>query len=99
MYAQAPPRLIWFDASEPGQVVLELRAEDRLGLLCRLADVFERVGADVRWARVTTLGTTVVDAFGVDLTGLDTRASRERLERELLAVLPTAEPKKPATES
>ncbi len=92
-YAQAPPRVIWFDASEPGQVVLELRAEDRLGLLCRLADVFERVGADVRWARVTTLGTTVVDAFGVDLTGLDTRASREHLERELLAVLPTPEPK------
>ncbi|MEE2033780.1 [protein-PII] uridylyltransferase [Rhodococcus chondri] len=95
-YSQAPPRLIWFDASDPGQVLLELRAEDRIGLLCRLADAFERAGADVRWARVTTLGTTVVDAFCVDPRGADTKAARERLEQALLAVLPATEPEKPA---
>ncbi|MGW0027001.1 [protein-PII] uridylyltransferase [Rhodococcus sp. NPDC003383] len=97
VYAQAPPRVIWFDAPDPGQVILELRAEDRLGLLCRLAEAFESVGADVRWARVTTLGTAVVDAFCIDLTGTDTRATREQLEQAVLAVVPGVEPKKPET--
>src|SRR5574340_250696 len=69
LYAQAPPRVIWFDATEPGQVILELRAEDRLGLLSRLAGALERCGADVRWARVATLGSSVIDAFCIDLTG------------------------------
>lgn len=87
--ASAPPRIIWSETSQPGQVVLEVRSDDRIGLLCRLADVFERAGADVRWARVTTLGVSVIDSFCVDLSSADTRTSRERLEGELLAVLPT----------
>ncbi|MDX5313024.1 MAG: ACT domain-containing protein, partial [Rhodococcus sp. (in: high G+C Gram-positive bacteria)] len=94
-YAQAPPHLIWIDAPEQGQAILELRAEDRLGMLCRLADAFERCGADVRWARVATLGRTVVDAFCIDLAGSDTRENRERIERAVLAVVPAPEPKKP----
>ncbi len=94
-YSQAPPRLIWLDTTDPGQVVLEVRAEDRVGMLCRLAGVFEDLGADVRWATVTTIGSTVVDSFCVDLSTAGTRASRERLEQALLAVLPTPEPKKP----
>ncbi|QBJ95116.1 [protein-PII] uridylyltransferase [Rhodococcus sp. ABRD24] len=101
-YAQAPPRVIWFDVGgpggspgqvEPGQVIVELRAEDRLGLLSRLARVFERNGADVRWARVSTLGASVVDAFCIALTNGDTRAAREELERAILAVVPAPEPK------
>ncbi|NLV77804.1 MAG: [protein-PII] uridylyltransferase [Rhodococcus sp.] len=92
-YAKAPPRLIWFDATDPGQVVLEVRAEDRVGLLCRLAGVFEQLGADVRWAKVTTLGSSVIDSFCVDFSAASTRASRERLEEALLAVLPAQEPK------
>ncbi|MEU5840282.1 [protein-PII] uridylyltransferase [Rhodococcus sp. NPDC047139] len=90
--ALAPPRIIWFETSEPDQVVLEIRSEDRIGLLCRLADVFERVGADVRWARASTLGSTVIDSFCVDLAGAHTRVSREHLERALLAVLPAPGP-------
>ncbi len=95
MYSQAPPRLIWLDTTDPGQIVLEVRAEDRIGMLCRLAGVFEDLGADVRWATVTTIGSTVVDSFCVDVSTAGTRASRERLEQALLAVLPTPEPKKP----
>jgi [protein-PII] uridylyltransferase len=98
-YSQAPPRLIWLDTTDPGQVVLEVRAEDRIGMLCRLAGAFEGLGADVRWATVTTLGSTVVDSFCVDLSTAGTRASRERLEQALLAVLPAPEPAKPATAS
>ncbi|WP_082897849.1 [protein-PII] uridylyltransferase, partial [Rhodococcus sp. EPR-157] len=95
VYAQAPPRVLWFDGTDPGQVVLELRAEDRLGLLCRLATALESLGADVRWARVATLGTSVVDAFCLDLRGSDSRATREEIERAILAVVPAPEPPKP----
>ncbi|WP_201265083.1 [protein-PII] uridylyltransferase [Rhodococcus sp. P1Y] len=95
MYAQAPPRVLWFDGSDDGQVVLELRAEDRPGLLCRLATALESLGADVRWARVATLGTSVVDAFCIDITGSDSRATREEIERAILAVVPAPEPPKP----
>ncbi|MBY4128930.1 [protein-PII] uridylyltransferase [Rhodococcus fascians] len=95
LYAQAPPRVLWFDDHEPGQVVLELRAEDRLGLLCRLAGAIEAHGSDIRWARVSTLGSSVVDSFCIDLAGADSRAVREDLERALLAVVPSPEPPKP----
>ncbi|MFZ2173967.1 MAG: [protein-PII] uridylyltransferase, partial [Rhodococcus sp. (in: high G+C Gram-positive bacteria)] len=92
LYAQAPPRIIWFDTSPSGEVILELRAEDRLGLLCRLAAAFDSCRADVRWARVTTLGSSVVDAFCLDLGG-DTRASRGEIEKAILAVVPLPRPK------
>ncbi|MGY2061465.1 ACT domain-containing protein, partial [Nocardia gipuzkoensis] len=36
-YAQAVPRIKWSDTAVPGQVLLELRAEDRVGMLSRLA--------------------------------------------------------------
>ncbi|MFC0450759.1 [protein-PII] uridylyltransferase [Rhodococcus jostii] len=93
-YAQAPPRVIWFDTTSPGEIILELRAEDRLGLLSRLADAFDTCGADVRWARVTTLGSSVIDSFCLDLGGGDTRASREEVERAILGVVPLTKPKK-----
>ncbi|QHE72114.1 [protein-PII] uridylyltransferase [Rhodococcus sp. WAY2] len=94
LYAQAPPRVIWFDTAAPGEVILELRAEDRLGLLCRLAAAFDNCGADVRWAKVTTLGSSVVDSFCLDLGDHDTRASREEVERAILGVVPLPKPKK-----
>ncbi|RVW04760.1 [protein-PII] uridylyltransferase [Rhodococcus spongiicola] len=98
-YAQAPPRVIWLDpteggAAEPGEVIVELRVEDRLGLLSRLSRVFERHGADVRWAKVSTLGSSVVDAFCIRLADGDTPARREQLSRAILAVVPAPEPKK-----
>lgn len=93
LFAQAPPRILWAEAGD-GQVIVELRAEDRLGLLCRLASVLEYSGADVRWARVSTLGASVLDVFCLDLGGRDSRAVRQELESALLAVVPPQPPQK-----
>ncbi|MBO0850741.1 MAG: [protein-PII] uridylyltransferase, partial [Pseudonocardia sp.] len=84
----ARPRVLWFDDEATGAVVLELRATDRIGLLYRVAAALERRGADVRWARVATLGSSVVDSFC--LVGPDGEASlppeyRRELERAVLA--------------
>jgi [protein-PII] uridylyltransferase len=57
------PRVLWFDDEATGAVVLELRGSDRIGLLHRVAAALESRGADVRWAKVETLGSSVVDSF------------------------------------
>ena len=56
---------MWFDDEATGGVVLELRATDRIGLLHRVAAALEECDAHVRWARVATLGVSVVDSFGL----------------------------------
>nr|WP_239476675.1 [protein-PII] uridylyltransferase [Nocardia arizonensis] len=94
-YAQAQPRVIWFDDSVSGRAILELRAEDRLGLLSRLAATFAAAGADVRWAKVLTMGSAVVDVFGLDLGASDGPARREAIEKAVLEVVPRPAPKKP----
>ncbi|WP_327152206.1 [protein-PII] uridylyltransferase [Nocardia sp. NBC_01329] len=94
-YAQAEPRLLWAETATPGQLILQLRAEDRIGLLCRSAAVLAAAGADVRWAKVVTRGSFVVDVFCVDLgarTGPDRRAE---IESAILAVVPRPAPRKP----
>lgn len=96
-YARAQPRLIWQSAPAPGQVILELRAEDRVGLLSRLAGAFAAAGANVRWAKVVTMGTAVVDAFCLELGDADSPALRERIEKAVLDVVPRpAPPQQPA---
>ena len=59
--AGAAPRVFWQPATDA--VVLELRASDSPGLLFRVAHALEDAGADVRAARISTLGADVVDAF------------------------------------
>jgi [protein-PII] uridylyltransferase len=59
--APVPPRIVWQPATDA--VVLELRATDSPGLLFRVAHALEEIGADVRAARISTLGADVVDAF------------------------------------
>ena len=61
----APARVLWFDDEVTGGVVLELRATDRIGMLHRVAAALEECDAQVRWARVATLGSSVVDSFGL----------------------------------
>ncbi|WP_329789522.1 [protein-PII] uridylyltransferase [Lentzea sp. DG1S-22] len=75
-----PARVLWFDDEATGAVVLELRAADRIGLLHRVAGALEQCGVDVRWARVSTLGATVVDSFSIAGADLD----RRRIERAVL---------------
>lgn len=87
----APPRILWSDGAAPGEQVVQVRSIDRAGLLARLTAVFERDGVDIAWAKVTTLGSSVIDVFGIT-GGAGTRAD---IERDLFAVLP-APPARPA---
>ncbi|GAA4530827.1 [protein-PII] uridylyltransferase [Amycolatopsis samaneae] len=63
----AEPKVLWFDDETSGSdtVVLELRATDRIGLLFRIAGALRRCEAEVRWAKVATLGGAVVDSFAI----------------------------------
>ncbi|KAA2260727.1 [protein-PII] uridylyltransferase [Solihabitans fulvus] len=81
-----PVKVLWFDDEASGAVVLELRAADRIGLLHRVADALERCGMDVLWARVATLGGTVVDSFSLAVDGGETldSATRRAVERAVL---------------
>jgi len=73
------PRVLWFDDAATDALVLELRAADSLGLLHRVTAALEHCGADVRSARVATLGGDVVDTFYLG-GGLD----RVEAEREVI---------------
>jgi [protein-PII] uridylyltransferase len=57
------PRVLWVDDQATGAVIMELRGADRIGLLHRIAAALAECDADVRWARVSTFGTSVVDSF------------------------------------
>ncbi len=58
-----PPTVRWFDDEATNATVLELRADDAIGLLYRVTAALEQCGLDVRSARVSSLGGAVVDAF------------------------------------
>jgi [protein-PII] uridylyltransferase len=60
-----PATVHWFDDAATDATVLELRADDAIGLLYRVTAALERVGVDIRSARVSSLGGSVVDAFYV----------------------------------
>ncbi len=80
-----PPTVHWFDGEATDATVLELRADDTIGLLYRVTAALERSGVDIRGARVSSLGGSVVDAFYVALA--DGRpippAERARITAEL----------------
>jgi [protein-PII] uridylyltransferase len=103
--APAPPRILWFEGSAPGEYVVQVRSVDRSGLLARLTAVIDRDGLDIAWAKVTTLGASVVDVFGLVVPSAHLRdptehlADREELEREMYAVLPAPPPAKPVPEA
>ena len=80
-----PPTVHWLDEAATDATVLELRTDDAIGLLYRVTAVLERCGVDIRSARVSSLGGSVVDAFYV--TAADGRrvpvASRKHIEAAL----------------
>jgi len=83
----APARLLWFDDEATGAVVMELRGTDRLGLLHRIAAALETCAVDIRWARASTLGSSVVDSFclaGPGVGGALSEADRRRIEKAVL---------------
>lgn len=94
--APAPPRILWHHPDQAGRQLVEVRASDRTGLLAVLTAVFERAGADIEWARITTFGSSVIDVFAISVP--PTGAAREALERDLYAALP-APSARPAAEA
>lgn len=95
--AAAPPVVLWREAGQPGRTLVEIRSADRGGLLALLTAVFERAGIDVDWAKITTLGASVIDVFAI--SGPATPAEREALEAEIYAVLPAPAHVQPAQEA
>ncbi|TDV39773.1 [protein-PII] uridylyltransferase [Actinophytocola oryzae] len=101
-YASEPddppqPRVLWFAGEADGgteskDVVLELRTADRLGLLYSVAEVLERCGADILWARAMQVGGTAIASFSLASTspaGGDTASEewRTEIERAVLAAV------------
>jgi [protein-PII] uridylyltransferase len=100
-HVPAPPRILWSSGTAPGDLIVQIRTIDRSGLLARLTAVFERDGVDVSWAKVTTLGSSVVDVFCITAPALAADevgrgAFREELEHDMFAILPAPPPAKPA---
>lgn len=63
--SRRPPTVHWFDGEATDATVVELRADDAIGLLYRVTAALERCHVDIRSARVSSLGGSVVDAFYV----------------------------------
>ncbi|MEU4219184.1 [protein-PII] uridylyltransferase, partial [Actinoplanes sp. NPDC026623] len=82
----AAPRVVWHRGAATDAVVLELRAADSAGLLFRVAAALDEAGAEVRAARISTLGGDVVDAFYLVGAWADA-AARERVEAAVLAAV------------
>ena len=62
--------------------VIDVYAEDRVGLLYRITEVLARRGLDIRSAKVQTMGAQVVDAFYVR----DASGAKLSDEQELAAI-------------
>jgi [protein-PII] uridylyltransferase len=92
------PAVMWHRDAATDAVILELRARDTPGLLFRVATALDAGGADVRAARVSTLGADVVDAFYLAGSWPD-RAQCEAVAAAVLAAAasdhPTATPRAP----
>ena len=82
----ASPRVVWHREVATDAVVLELRAADSAGLLYRVATALDEAGAEVRAARISTLGGDVVDAFYLVGAWADP-ADRDRVEAAVLAAV------------
>jgi len=82
-----PPRVSWFDDEATDATIVEIRAEDSIGLLCRVTAALERSGLDVSSAIVSSLGGSVVDSFYVTKGGRKVpEADRRDIEIELRTV-------------
>ncbi|PZF95245.1 [protein-PII] uridylyltransferase [Micromonospora deserti] len=84
--AGAAPRVVWHREAATDAVLLELRAADAAGLLYRVTCALDEAGAQVRAARISTLGGDVVDAFYL-VGGWPDDVTRARLEAAVLAAV------------
>lgn len=70
-----------------GRFLLSVVANDRTGLLYRIARVLARYRINVQTARITTLGERVEDVFLVDGAALEEARESRRFQTELLEAL------------
>ncbi|TDB78926.1 [protein-PII] uridylyltransferase [Micromonospora sp. KC721] len=84
--AGAAPRVVWHREAATDAVLLELRAADAAGLLYRVTCALDEAGAQVRAARISTLGGDVVDVFYL-VGGWPGDAERARLEAAVLGAV------------
>ncbi len=82
----AGPRVIWHRDAATDAVLLELRAADAAGLLYRVTSALDAAGAQVRAARIATLGGDVVDVFYL-VGSWPTDPERARLAAAVLAAV------------
>ncbi|MEU7794974.1 [protein-PII] uridylyltransferase [Micromonospora tulbaghiae] len=82
----AAPRVVWHREAATDAVLLELRAADAAGLLYRVTCALDEAGAQVRAARISTLGGDVVDTFYLVGGGLSDE-ERARIEAAVLAAV------------
>jgi len=82
----ASPRVVWQRDAATDAAVLELRAADSPGLLYRVATALDEAGAEVRAARISTLGGDVVDAFYLVGSWAE-QAERDRVGAAVLAAV------------
>jgi len=81
-----PAEVIWYDDAAQEATLVEVRADDRAGLLYRLTSVFDEAGIDVLSARVETFGADAIDVFY-----LPSEATHEpQIRRRLSAMLKAA---------
>ncbi|HEX8628458.1 MAG TPA: [protein-PII] uridylyltransferase, partial [Catenuloplanes sp.] len=80
----AAPRVVWHREAATDAVVLELRAADSAGLLYRVATALDEAGAQLRAARISTLGGDVVDAFYLVGAWAD-EVERDKVQAAVLA--------------
>jgi len=79
----APPKVTLVDDASRAATVVEVRAHDAPGLLCRIGSALGECGLNVRAARVETLGAEAVDVFYV--VGTDGRQVTDPAARGLIA--------------
>ncbi|MFG2060122.1 [protein-PII] uridylyltransferase [Micromonospora sp. NPDC048871] len=84
--AGAEPRVVWHRDAATDAVLLELRAADAAGLLYRVTSALDAAGAQVRAARIATLGGDVVDVFYL-VGSWPSDEDRTRLEAAVLAAV------------
>ena len=83
----AEPRVLIDTSASERATVVEVRAPDGVGVLYRVTRALAACHLDVRWARVSTLGHEVVDAFyvvGPDGSKVTDSGSLDELERTVL---------------